>query len=98
MRSHRAVSLTWSYDFVAQLAPAVVSSYAVRMLLGRSYMCGGLLQQPVGERELALAQALVSQYDVLLLLGEEELNDMALQQGLGWPRATLRGVKLRDRE
>jgi hypothetical protein len=92
------VALTWSYDFIAQLAPAVARSYAVRMLLGRSYMCGDLLLKPVGRRELEQAQALVAQYDVLLLLGREELNDLALQRGLGWPGASLRGVRLRDRE
>jgi hypothetical protein len=85
----------WSFYYIGQIAPAVVSSYAVRMLLGRSYMCGDLLLKPVGRRELEQAQALVAQYDMLLLLGREELNDLALQHGLGWPGASLRGLTVR---
>ncbi len=87
--------IPWSYNYVADIAPAVMDSYSMRMLLGRQYMCGELLKRKLGPAELAAAKAMVVQYDVVLVTGMEELNTPALQQGLGWQGATLEGIKMR---
>jgi hypothetical protein len=85
--------MEWDLEAVEFFAPAVVSSYSLRMLLGRAYLCGDKLRQRMGPRELRQGQALLAQYDAVLALGRDDLNDPVLQAGLGWAGVSLAGVK-----
>lgn len=76
--------------FWSTIAPAVVSNYGTRMLLGRHYMCTAGEDEDLSEQHGQHALAKLAGYDVLLAVGHDELNDVIFKRGLGWTNGTFR--------
>jgi hypothetical protein len=81
-----------SWGYWSNVAPAAVSNYCTRVLLGRAFMCTAAAAGPVDLRQehAQYALAKLATYDVLLAVGHNELNDVVFRHGLRWTNGTLR--------
>jgi hypothetical protein len=83
-------SAPMTMGFWSTIAPAVVSNYCTRILLGRYFMCTAGQEADLSEQHGQHALAKVTGYDVLLAVGHDELNDVIFKHALGWTNGTFR--------
>jgi hypothetical protein len=91
-RELNSVTAPMSWGYWSNVAPAAVSNYCTRMLLGRHFMCTAATEGPgdLRQEHAQYALAKLASYDVLLAMGRNDLNDPVFEHGLGWTNGTLR--------